>query len=153
MKIIRSGLILLFSGEKVDFAELMDVHIPALILKTFFRELPEPILTVELYDEMLRIHGKCCICWGGNGVCLFVCFKWSSKRNSLTTHLGMVICRHYLARVYRKLAQCHFLQTFTSFRKCHFKDHVCLDKSILDGTVFALAFFELWERTNCHPIL
>ncbi|XP_072045221.1 rho GTPase-activating protein 8-like isoform X2 [Amphiura filiformis] len=44
------------NGEKVDFAELLDVHIPALILKTFFRELPEPILTVELYDEMLRIH-------------------------------------------------------------------------------------------------
>ena len=72
VKIKRSDLLLLFSGEKVDFAELMDVHIPALILKTFFRELPEPILTVELYDEMLRIHGESCICWGGNGVCLFV---------------------------------------------------------------------------------
>ena len=83
---------------------------------------------------------------------MFVCFKWSSKRNSLTTHLGMVICTHYLTRVYSKLAQGHFLQTFTSFRKCHFKDHVWLDKSFLDGTVFALAFFELWERTNWHPV-
>ena len=53
----------------------------------------------------------------------FVCFKWSSKRNSLTTHFGMVICIHYLARVYSKLTQGHFLQTFTSFRKCHCKDH------------------------------
>ena len=83
---------------------------------------------------------------------LFVCFKWSSKRNSLTTHLGMVICTHYLTRVYSKLTQGHFLKTFTSFRKCHFKDHVCLDKSFLDSTVFALAFFELWERTNWHPV-
>ena len=83
-----------------------------------------------------------------------VCFKWSSKRNSLTTHFGMVICTHYLTRVYSKLTQGHFLHTFTSFRKCHFKDHVhvWLDKSFLDGTVFALAFFELWERTNWHPV-
>ncbi len=60
------------SGETVDFAELVDVHIPALILKTFFRELPEPILTVELYDEMLRVHGKfCCVgmCVCGMGGC------------------------------------------------------------------------------------
>ena len=61
----------------------------------------------------------------------------------------MVICTHNLAQVYSKLTQDHFLQTFTSFRKCHFKDHVCLDKFFLDGTVFALAFFESWERTNC----
>ena len=39
-------------------------------------------------------------------VCLFV-LNGRPKR----THLGMVICTHYL-------------QTFTSFRKCHFKDHV-----------------------------
>ena len=39
----------------------------------------------------------------------FVCFKrWSSKRNSLTTYLGMVICTHYLARVYSKLTQATF---------------------------------------------
>ena len=48
--------------------------------------------------------------------------------------LGMVICTHYLARVYSKPTQDHFLQTFTSFRKCHFKDLVRLDKSFLDGT-------------------
>ena len=32
----------------------------------------------------------------------------------------MVICTHYLARVYSKLTLGHFLQTFTSLRKCHF---------------------------------
>ena len=52
----------------------------------------------------------------------------------------MVIYTHYLARVYSKLTQGHILQTFTSFRKCRFKDHVCLVKSFLDGTVFELAF-------------
>ena len=46
-------------------------------------------------------------------------------------------------QVYSKLTQGHFLQTFTSFRKCHFEDHVCLDKSFLGSTAFALAFFEL----------
>ena len=81
---------------------------------------------------------------------LVVCFKWLSKRNSLTTHLGMVICTYYLARVYSKLTQGHFLQTFMSFRKCHFTMYVLTNP--LDGTVFALAFFESWESTNWHPV-
>ena len=100
---------------------------------------------IELSSFMIQFF------WDGY---LFVCFKWSSKRNSLTTHLGMVICTHYLARVYSNLTQGHFLQLFMSFRKCYFKDllYVCLDKSFLDCTVFALAFFELWERTNWHPV-
>ena len=52
----------------------------------------------------------------------------------------MVICTHYLARVYRKPTLGHFLQTFKSFRKCHFwRPCICL-KSFLDGTVFAVAF-------------
>ena len=63
----------------------------------------------------------------------------------------MVICTHYLARVYRKPTLGHFLQTFKSFRKCHFwRPCICL-KSFLDGTVFAVAFFELWEWT-WHPV-
>ena len=37
-------------------------------------------------------------------LCLFVCFKWSSKRNLLTTHFGMVICTHY-----SRLTQSHYL--------------------------------------------
>lgn len=31
---------------------------------------------------------------------LSVCFKQRSKRNSLTTHVGMVFCMHYLVQVY-----------------------------------------------------
>ena len=76
---------------------------------------------------------------------LFVYFKWTSIRNSLTTHLSMVICMHYLAQVYSKLTQGHFLQTFTLFRKCHFKDYTSLDKSFLEGAVFDLAFLG-WEK-------
>ena len=41
---------------------------------------------------------------------------------------------------------------FYIVQKMSFKDQVCLDKSFLDSTVFALAFFELWERTNWHPV-
>ncbi|XP_071791158.1 rho GTPase-activating protein 8-like [Asterias amurensis] len=44
-------------GVAVDFEALVDVHIPALILKTFFRELPAPIMTYELYDDILAMHG------------------------------------------------------------------------------------------------
>ncbi|XP_071941499.1 rho GTPase-activating protein 8-like [Antedon mediterranea] len=44
------------NGEKVDFNELRDVHIPALILKTFFRELPEPIMTFKLYNDIMKVH-------------------------------------------------------------------------------------------------
>ena len=60
----------------------------------------------------------------------------------------MVICMHYLGRVYSKLTmltQGHFLQIFTLFRKCHSNDYTSLDKSFLDGTVFALAFLG-WEK-------
>ena len=40
--------------------------------------------------------------------------------------------------------------TFTSFRKCHLKDHECLDKSFLDDTVFALAFFFFFFFLSCE---
>ena len=44
---------------------------------------------------------------------LFVCFfKWSSKRNSLTIHLGIENWTLDIARVNSKLTQGHFLQTF-----------------------------------------
>ena len=84
-------------------------------------------------------------------VCLFVCYKWSSRRNLLTAYLGMVICMHYLARVNRKLTQGHFLQTFRLFRKCHFKDHGYVFTNPWRYSICSL-LFELWERTNWHPV-
>ncbi|KAL6116547.1 arhgap8 [Pungitius sinensis] len=39
-------------GKPVNFDEYNDVHIPAVILKTFLRELPEPLLTFRLYSQV-----------------------------------------------------------------------------------------------------
>ncbi|MCJ8747450.1 hypothetical protein PDJAM_G00153690 [Pangasius djambal] len=44
------------SGEKVNFFEMDDVHLAAVILKTFLRELPEPLLTYKLYNDVVNLH-------------------------------------------------------------------------------------------------
>lgn len=43
-------------GLPVDFQG--DPHIAAVFLKTFLRELDEPLLTYELYDEITQFQGK-----------------------------------------------------------------------------------------------
>ena len=47
-------------GEKVDFEALGDITIPSVVLKTFLRELQEPILTFELYEPIMKLYGECC---------------------------------------------------------------------------------------------
>uniref|UniRef100_A0A671YCR3 Rho GTPase activating protein 1 n=1 Tax=Sparus aurata TaxID=8175 RepID=A0A671YCR3_SPAAU len=42
------------SGATVDFRETEDVHLAAVILKTFLRELPEPLLTYQLYNDIVN---------------------------------------------------------------------------------------------------
>ncbi|XP_047431490.1 rho GTPase-activating protein 8-like [Mugil cephalus] len=42
-------------GKPVDFAQYQDVHVPAVILKTFLRELPEPLLTFRVYNQVQEI--------------------------------------------------------------------------------------------------
>uniref|UniRef100_A0A8C4E703 Rho GTPase-activating protein 1 n=1 Tax=Dicentrarchus labrax TaxID=13489 RepID=A0A8C4E703_DICLA len=42
------------SGTTVNFREMEDVHLAAVILKTFLRELPEPLLTYQLYNEIVN---------------------------------------------------------------------------------------------------
>uniref|UniRef100_A0A673AN35 Rho GTPase activating protein 1 n=1 Tax=Sphaeramia orbicularis TaxID=375764 RepID=A0A673AN35_9TELE len=42
------------SGAAVDFREMEDVHLAAVILKTFLRELPEPLLTYQLYNDIVN---------------------------------------------------------------------------------------------------
>ena len=37
------------------------VHAVAAAVGGFFRELPEPLLTRELYTEFIRAMGKCCM--------------------------------------------------------------------------------------------
>ena len=46
------------AGKPVDFYKLGDVHIPAAILKSFLRQLPEPILTYDLYDHIVHVQCK-----------------------------------------------------------------------------------------------
>ncbi|ELU18753.1 hypothetical protein CAPTEDRAFT_229318 [Capitella teleta] len=43
-------------GEPVDFAKLCDVHIPAALIKSFLRQLPEPVLTYDLYDHIVYVQ-------------------------------------------------------------------------------------------------
>ncbi len=39
----------------MNFDEYADVHVPAVILKTFLRELPEPLLTFRVYGHVQDI--------------------------------------------------------------------------------------------------
>ncbi|CAB4027764.1 rho GTPase-activating 8-like isoform X2 [Paramuricea clavata] len=43
-------------GETVQFVWEEDTHVAAVLLKKFLRELPEPLLTFQLYDDIMRIH-------------------------------------------------------------------------------------------------
>lgn len=44
-------------GEEVIFSQ-EDVHLAAVILKTFLRELPEPLLTFQLYNDIINFHSE-----------------------------------------------------------------------------------------------
>uniref|UniRef100_A0AAR2KI48 Rho-GAP domain-containing protein n=1 Tax=Pygocentrus nattereri TaxID=42514 RepID=A0AAR2KI48_PYGNA len=44
------------SGEEVNFFQVEDVHLAAVILKTFLRELPEPLLTYKLYNDVVNFQ-------------------------------------------------------------------------------------------------
>ncbi|KAG7231411.1 hypothetical protein INR49_011960 [Caranx melampygus] len=47
-------------GKPVNFDEFGDVHVPAVILKTFLRELPEPLLTFRVYTHVQDILSESC---------------------------------------------------------------------------------------------
>ncbi|XP_057342277.1 rho GTPase-activating protein 8 [Manis pentadactyla] len=42
-------------GKPVNFDDYGDIHIPAVILKAFLRELPQPLLTFRAYEHILSI--------------------------------------------------------------------------------------------------
>ena len=47
------------AGETIVFADGdADVHIAAVILKTFLRELQEPILTFDLFQHVVAFQGR-----------------------------------------------------------------------------------------------
>ncbi|KAM7542366.1 hypothetical protein Aperf_G00000007666 [Anoplocephala perfoliata] len=46
------------SGESVDFKDLGDPHLPAVLIKKFLRSLKEPLLTYELHDSIQSLHSE-----------------------------------------------------------------------------------------------
>ena len=44
------------AGKTIDFSDLDDPHISAALFKQFLRELPEPLLTFELYGEFIKAN-------------------------------------------------------------------------------------------------
>ena len=40
----------------MNFDELDNIHIPAAIVKSFLRQLPEPLLTYDLYDHIIHVQ-------------------------------------------------------------------------------------------------
>ncbi|XP_059831447.1 rho GTPase-activating protein 1 [Hypanus sabinus] len=53
ISLVREVLDKYNNGIPVDFTTYGDVHLAAVILKTFLRELPEPLLTYDLYDQVV----------------------------------------------------------------------------------------------------
>lgn len=45
-------------GVKVEFHEHGDIHLAAVLIKLFLRELPEPLLTFKAYDTITELRGK-----------------------------------------------------------------------------------------------
>merc|ERR1712110_671422 len=44
------------SGEEPNFDDGTDVHLVAVLLKAFFRELPEPLLTFDLFEDVMSFQ-------------------------------------------------------------------------------------------------
>ena len=44
------------TGEAVEFTEA-DVDLAASLFKMFLRDLPEPLLTFDTFDRIVRFHG------------------------------------------------------------------------------------------------
>lgn len=52
--LVRETQTLCDRGELIDFKG--NVHLAAVLLKTFLRELEEPLLTYELYDDIMQFQ-------------------------------------------------------------------------------------------------
>lgn len=46
-------------GKPVNFDLYGDPHVPAVVLKTFLRELPEPLLTFRVFGPVQELLGEC----------------------------------------------------------------------------------------------
>ena len=57
--IVRSiRVVPLCLGQPVVFEQYGDVHLAACVLKTFLRDLSEPLMTYRLYPELLGLSGS-----------------------------------------------------------------------------------------------
>uniref|UniRef100_A0A8C8DGU5 Rho GTPase activating protein 8 n=1 Tax=Oryzias sinensis TaxID=183150 RepID=A0A8C8DGU5_9TELE len=61
VQIIKDVQKLYNQGKPVDFDVYQNVHVPAVILKSFLRELPEPLLTFRVYNQVQEILGESCV--------------------------------------------------------------------------------------------
>lgn len=46
-------------GKPVNYDDYDDVHVAAVILKTFLRELPEPLITFRAYGHVQELLSEC----------------------------------------------------------------------------------------------
>ena len=44
------------AGEDITFDDHTDVHLVAVLLKAFFRELPEPLLTFDVFEDVMSFQ-------------------------------------------------------------------------------------------------
>jgi len=45
------------AGEQIDLSKCSEIHVVAGLLKEYFREIPEPVFTFSLYDEIIASQG------------------------------------------------------------------------------------------------
>jgi hypothetical protein len=57
---INDDMVWFVAGDDIDMSEILDPHVCASLLKQYFRELPEPLLTYEFYDCFLA--AACMLC-------------------------------------------------------------------------------------------
>lgn len=76
-RLVRDAKYLLDSGRLITF-ENNQVHAVTSLLKLWFRELPEPLLTFALYDDFIKTQGTCtafCASFSGVPLCPLQCEK------------------------------------------------------------------------------
>lgn len=70
----------------MNFEQIGDVHVPAVILKTFLRELPEPLLTFRVYSQVQELLRE-------SRTSAFVQEKKKKGLCSLETKVVLIGCR------------------------------------------------------------
>lgn len=77
-----------------------DVHLAAVILKTFLRELPEPLLTYQLYNDIINFSCKSLFYFA---TCIVYVDEVKKKMHMRITESVMVPKSHFRAREENKI--------------------------------------------------